>query len=90
MWHASDALEYYSSRLAYYTDYGPPGHEDFVGVGALSTRPFVNADEDDAAKYIPLPKPDDDPDQVALNRFMVISKVSDCLASSQSLIKPVV
>ena len=71
-----DALEYYSARLAYYTDYGPAGHEDFVGVGTLSNRPFSNADDDDELKYIKLPKPDNDPNQRGLNRFMVISKIT--------------
>jgi endonuclease/exonuclease/phosphatase family metal-dependent hydrolase len=66
-----DALEFVASDLAYHADYGPAGYSDFVGVGTLSTRPF-SADAD----YVLLPKPHDDPQNVALNRYMVVSKLN--------------
>ena len=64
-----DALEYAASELAYFVDYGPPGSADTVGLGTLSTRPFSGE-----TRYVKLPKPHNDTDQLALNRYMVVSK----------------
>jgi hypothetical protein len=54
---------------------GPAGWADTVGIGTLSTVPFVGN-----VKHVPLPKPKDpthptQDDSNALNRFMVVVKI---------------
>ena len=66
-----------ASSLNYHVDFGPAGFADFVGVGTLSTRPFSYPSGDSArqtpSEYVQLPKPDPDPGQMALNRYMIVS-----------------